>query len=449
MKDVLQLSAIELATLIDRGELGCEELAKFFLDRIDTHNHALHAFVHIDAETTLRQARSVQKLDTKSALHGVPIAIKDMNLVRGWPARFGARALRGLVAPRDDKSVASMRRAGLVFLGKTAVPEFGTIPVTEPEIHPATRSPWSDAFTPGGSSGGSAVAVAAGLAPIAQGSDGGGSIRIPAALNHLFGLKPSRGVVPNAYGLPDKNIIYTDGPLTHTVADCAALLEVMSPRFQMMGPVPLHQRIEQAPRSLRIGFVTASPLHEAPAHVEAAVRRVADVLRQLGHTLIETTLPEGDATDFMMIWKSLISTLPPLPDFEPFNVFLRETGANISRKDALEATRRLSELTLRPFETIDVLLTPTLAGLPLRRGMLKNLEGEALLQACTPIAALTAPFNASGQPAASVPFDFDEDGMPHAVQLVGKLDDDELILALSRQIEIALPWAHRTTVHRS
>lgn len=218
--DWLDASGLEQARGIRERRVSSEELVRGYLARIARRNPSLQAFVEVAYQRAPRWAREKDALTRKSAalppFHGVPLGIKDMGLVRGFRAQFGARSLRYLWPPFDDYSVRALRRAGFVMIGKLATSEVGAMPVTEPDIHPPTRNPWNLEHTPGGSSGGSAAAVAAGLLPLAHGSDGGGSLRIPAALCGVFGFKPSRGRIRNAYGRDDARLLYSCGPITRT-----------------------------------------------------------------------------------------------------------------------------------------------------------------------------------------------------------------------------------------
>src|SRR6185436_10166241 len=217
--EILRKSAVEQGALVRSKALSSVELTQIYLRRIETIDPQLNAFVQVLADEALRAARKAdrEKPPPGARFHGVPIGIMDLNAVRGAFLRMGSRAFSRLISPGDDLVVARLRRAGFVILGKTATPELGALPVTEPDTHPPTRNPWDRNVTPGGSSGGSAAAVAADLVPIAQGSDGGGSIRIPASLCGLVGYKPTQGLVENPFGMTDPHIIWTCGPITRSV----------------------------------------------------------------------------------------------------------------------------------------------------------------------------------------------------------------------------------------
>src|SRR6185503_16448337 len=234
MDDVLARPALEQSALIAAGSISSEELVRAYLDRIEKVDPSVSAWTHVMRRSARADARRKDAAIRKRRggklppFYGVPVAIKDLNFARGSFTRMGSRAYRWFYSPFDDKVVAQLRRGGFVLLGKVATSELGALPVTEPDIHLPTRNPWRLDITPGGSSGGSAAAVAAHMAPIALGSDGAGSIRIPSSFCHLYGIKPSRGRVPDPYGRPDQHMLSTCGPIARTVDDAAAMLDVMA-----------------------------------------------------------------------------------------------------------------------------------------------------------------------------------------------------------------------------
>ena len=268
--DVLSATALEQAALIRTRALSSESLARLYLDRIERIDPQLNAFVALFRRRALADARAKDRLTRAGgplpAFHGVPIGIKDLNLVRWAWTRFGTRAALPIFSPVDDRTTASLRRGGFVILGKLATSELGAMPVTETDIHPPARNPWNLQRSPGGSSGGSGAAVAAGLLPIAQGSDGAGSIRIPSAFCHLYGIKPSRGRVANAFGKKDRDILYTCGPIARSVEDAAAMLDVLAgldvgrPHWAPAPRKPYRELLTEPLRPLRIRFTTRAPM---------------------------------------------------------------------------------------------------------------------------------------------------------------------------------------------
>ena len=440
--DWLDASALEQARAIRERRVSSEELVRGYLARIERHNPRLNAFVEVGFERALRAARDKDAALRRSRelppFHGVPIGIKDMNLVRGYHARFGSRSLRYLRAVFDDRTVFSVRGAGFVILGKTATSELGAMPVTEPDIHPPTRNPWNEAFTAGGSSGGSAAALAAGLLPIAQGSDGAGSIRIPAAFCNLIGLKPSRGRVLNPYLRDDPRILYGCGPLARTIDDAAALLDVLSNGPLRGSSVLAASRV--TPRPLKIRYLVRSPIGTTHPEHERITLHALKLLEQAGHQISEIP-PVGMSLDsFLPMWQRQLATAPYFRSkLQPVTRYLVEAGEQISKRsadaqhDAL--VRRLEET----FGDADAWVTPTVAVPPPRVGAYNHLPPARAFEAAAVLGAFTAAFNVTGQPAVSLPAGFSSEGMPVGVQLIGKLGQDGAVLALARQLEERLP----------
>jgi amidase len=452
--DLLEASAVEQARLVRERTVSCRELAEAYLRRIEALDPTLSAFVEVTADAARAQARSYDRLGRSAprpAFFGVPIGVKDLNLLRGARTRFGTRALPALLAPVDDAVVALLRRAGFVFLGKTTTSELGAMPVTEPDIHPPTRNPWHTGRSAGGSSGGAAAAVAAGLLPIAQASDGAGSVRIPASFNHLYGFKPSRGRVPEPFHQDDARVLYTMGPLARTVEDAAALLDVLAgleagaPHWAPAPPRRFVERMRRPPPRLRVRFTARHPLCEVDADERAAVLRAAAALESLGHHVEEGDMIAGSVDDFLALWPEIIR-LFPIRDWsltQPVTSWLAGLGRGTppERLRALHAD--FERHVLAWFEGADIWLTPTVPVPPPEVGAFGGLEPAESFARASILGFFTAPFNVSGQPAASLPAGVSGAGLPVGVQLVGKPLADATLLALSRQLEEAMPWAHR------
>jgi len=446
--DVLDASALEQARAIRAGSVSSEELTRAYLARIEAQNPRLHAFVEVAWERAPRWARARDVERRRGGelppFHGVPIGVKDMSFVRGMYARFGSRGLRYLWSITDDLTVRSLKRAGFVILGKLATSEAGAMPVTEPDIHPPTRNPWDPSRTPGGSSGGSAAAVAAGLLPLAHGSDGAGSVRIPAAFCNLFGFKPSRGRVRNPYGHSSRRLLYTCGSLTRSVADAAALLDAMTngerpaQSFAAVGGRPL------AP--LRIRYSLRSPFGAAhPEHV-SAVQRVLRSLEEHGHDIAEAGEFAGDLDQFLPLWQVLIASAPLLRGkLQPITRWLVQGARNVDRRALPALHDRLEQLVDHSWGDADILVTPTVPTPPPRIGEFTTpgLDPEAGFRAAAVLGGFTAPFNITGQPAASIPAGFTETGLPIGVQLVARRMHDTQLLALAQQLEPSLPARRR------
>src|SRR3954453_17432571 len=290
--------ATALAGMVRSGEVGSRELVQTSLDAIEELNGELNAFIHVDAEGALTAADAI-KADDERPFAGVPIAIKDGAPVKGLPMAAGSDLFGDFVPEHDAYVVRRIRQAGFVIVGKTNLPEFGILPVTEPRRHGPTRNPWDTGRTPGGSSGGAAAAVASGMVPVAHGSDGGGSIRIPAACCGLVGLKPSRGRVSRRKELGDA-YLSTDGMLTRSVEDCARTLDVISgyePGDATWAPPPeepFTSALGRDPGKLRIALIMRPPIEAAIDPIcERAARDAVELLGKLGHEVEEVDPPWG------------------------------------------------------------------------------------------------------------------------------------------------------------
>lgn len=452
-------SAVDLARLVRSKDVSPVELVDACLERIERLDGTLNSVVTVDADGARAAARAAEATagdPDRPPFHGVPIAIKDLNLTRGMRTTFGSRALTGFVPDMDDEVVARIRAAGFVLVGKTNVPEFGSVPVTESLLHGPCRNPWAVDRTPGGSSGGSAAAVAAGLVPVAQGSDGGGSLRIPASNCGLVGLKPARGRVSHAPLFGDQLAgLSTAGPITRHVVDAGALLDVMggyAPGDPYWAPPPARPFAEEAatdPTVLRVGLVTSSDLVEFDAEVVAATEAAAGLLAELGHTVEPFTLPldEGLVAQFKTVWAAGIASLPIDPaTLEPFNAGLYERGCAISAPQLLQAITGLQYATRAVVSAsldLDVVLSPTLAEPPLRIGALEGLDVDAAFERAAAYVGLTPVANITGQPSISLPLASSADGLPLGVMLTGRPADEATLLRLAGQVQRAADWSRR------
>jgi amidase len=459
--------AVELAAAIRRRELSPLELAEACLERIDAQDPELNAFVLRDDERVLRDARRATEAVTAAGadglgpFHGVPLPIKDLAQVAGWPTTYGSRGASPTPAATSQLVVRRFTDAGFVLLGKTATPEFGTISYTESQRHGVTRNPWNTDHTPGGSSGGAAAAVAAGMAPIAHASDGGGSIRIPASCCGLVGLKPSRNRVPTEANRIEG--FTTDGVVTRTVADTAAVLDVIArpdPLSWYNAP-PASRAFAEAARShpprLRVGVVTRAPL-DLPLDPECrvAVEAVGRVLEQQGHDVspTELTIPDAErfAASFSIVWSTGSSGLP-LADWdaiEPLNAAVRARAREVDALAYTESvlrTQLLSRAVVRPLvEDVDVLVMPTMTVEPPPCGSVwegADDDPMAPLMNSYPMAVFTSVWNVTGTPALSLPVHPSPSGLPVGVQLVAGPWRDDLLLQLGAVLEEAMPWQDR------
>ncbi len=453
--DVLSATALEQAAFVRSRALSSEELCRLYLDRIDRLDPGLNAFVSRFRRRALADAREKDALTRRGgplpSFHGVPIGIKDLNVVRFAWTRFGSRGSLPLFIPRDDQTVTSLRRGGFVILGKTSTSELGAMPVTEPDTHPPTRNPWNLWHSAGGSSGGAGAAVAARLLPIAQGSDGAGSIRIPSAFCHLYGIKPSRGRVANAFGRPDHDILYTCGPIARSVADAAAMLDVMAgldggrPHWAPPPDRPYRTLLEAAPRPLRIHVGTRAPLGETDPEIAAAVQAAGRLLAGLGHHVEEVPLPEGSLEEFLPLWQHLVSDIPFVrwSRAQPITRWLGEPGRLLDPDDMKALRRRLEERILRELGDADIWLTPTVPTAAPRVGAFAGRPPAEAFADAARLGSFTAPFNITGQPAASVPLGLTREGLPMGLQIAGRQLHEDDVLAVSRQLEEAAPWRGR------
>jgi amidase len=489
-EDYARHDALGLAALVRRGEVRPLELLEAALARIDAVNPALGAVVRDRRERARVEAEAV---NLAAPLAGVPFLVKDLlSNLAGEPTGSSNRLLQRLPMPRDSEMVRRWRAAGLVIAGRTATPEFGLHPVTEPRLHGPARNPWDLARTPGGSSGGSAAAVAARMVPMASGGDGGGSIRIPASCCGLFGFKPSRGLTPsgpdageNWHGYAIEHVI------TRSVRDSAAALDATAgidpgaPYAAPDRPASFLTDLAREPGRLRIAF-TERPLFGAAAtHPDAvaALRDAAALLESLGHHVEEAHPPvdaHATALDFMTVVACemratielaarTVGVAPRAADFEPATWTVGLLGRALGAPAYIAAVTRLqlASRRLAPFfENWDLLLTPTLAQPPVALGALDPSRAEQqlmavinalgagwLLKALNVVEPLamktfafmpcTALFNVTGQPAMSVPLHWNAAGLPIGVQLAGRFGDDGLLLRVAAQLEAARPWFER------
>jgi amidase len=459
----------ELAGLVHAGEISAVELVRASLDRIEALDPTLNAFVQVDADPALAAAETIGPGDPRP-FAGVPIAVKNNRAVAGLRLTQGCRLMEDFVAPYDHNVVRRLRAAGFVVVGATTLPEYGILPVTEAAIFGPTRNPWDPSRTPGGSSGGSAAALAAGMVPIAHGNDGGGSIRIPAACCGLVGLKPSRNRVSSAPELGESALV-SDGVLTRTVAETAALLDLLAGyetgdwSWAPPPAEPFAAAAARPPGPLRIAMTTAPPIADAPVDPAAAraAHRAARLLEDLGHTVSEVTPPwqlEGIDDLFGAYFAAHVSLgihfsalvsgrgAPSAEDMEPMSwaLWTRSQGLSAVQFRALETQlQQISRAVVAFLHPYDALLTPALAQRPLPIGALDTAAPDPLdtFRRSGYFTPFTPIFNATGQPAVSLPLFAGDDGLPLAVQLVGRPAGEGPLLALAAQLEAAHPWAER------
>ena len=469
MSDLLFRPITELAELVRSGAISSRDLVEESLGRIDEVDGELGAFTFTDADGALAAADAIPSGDERP-FAGVPIAIKDLGVaVAGWPLTNCSDLYADFAPDYDSYVVRRLREAGFVFIGRTASPEFGIVPVTEPRRFGPTRNPWDTNRTPGGSSGGSAAAVAAGMVPVAHASDGGGSIRIPASCCGLVGLKASRGRISRGPEFGD-SFLATDGTLCRTVAETAATLDVIAgyePGDATWAPpptAPFAEAVGRDPGKLRIGFTTRQPMGADP-HPESVrgAEEAAQLLESLGHEIvpIDYAWPADEiVATFVDLWAGMVSlgvgyaaTLgyEPTPDkVEPLSWDLFQKGLQLPSTKYLGSLTRLQQISrelVAWWSDIDVLLTPGLGQRPVPIGTINPQKGEdpftALIPDSSDFTPYTAVWNVTGQPAISLPLFQGDDGLPTSIQLVGPPIGEELLLSLASQVEAERPWADR------
>ena len=470
MTDLARLDAIAQAELVRKGEVSARELVDQAITRIERLNPTLNAIIHPRFE----KARAEAAAPADGPFRGVPFLLKDiLGMQAGEPYHMGLRRLKdlGVALPVDSYLTQKIQAAGFVILGRTNVPELGTLCQTESDAYGPCRNPWNPDHSTGGSSGGSACAVAAGLVPAAHANDGGGSIRIPASECGLVGLKPSRGrsSFGPAAGAPVGGMV-SDGVVTRSVRDTAAILDVLAgyePGDATWAPAPSEPFAVStggSPGRLRIATTTLPPVPEASVDPLAAraVADAAELLRSLGHEVEEVEPPwQDDAVRelFGVVFSSHIALSiaysgrvagrePSAEDMEAMSwaiySMVGKLGAiqYMGAEVALQAFARRLVAFLEPY---DALLTPALAERPLPLGTLDTdapdpmatFTRSGLFTPFTPI------FNASGQPGISLPLYQGEDGLPLGVQLIGRPAGEAQLLSLAAQLEASLPWSQR------
>jgi aspartyl-tRNA(Asn)/glutamyl-tRNA(Gln) amidotransferase subunit A len=439
-----------------KAKFSAVDVAKAALAQVYQHDGALNAMCHLDEKTTLAMAEASakrwKKREPLSPLDGVPVLIKDLLLTKGWPTRRGSKTVDPVGAWEvDAPSVARLREAGCVFLGLTTTPEFGWKGVTDSPLTGITRNPWNPALTPGGSSGGSSSALAAGYAPIALGTDGGGSIRIPAGFTGTFGLKPSFGRVP-AYPLSPFGTVAHIGPMTRTVGDAAMMMNAIAqPDNRDWFSLPYDDvdygyKLGRKLKGLRVAFSATLGYAEVDPEVAALVQQAVQVLHSLGAevTAVDPGF-EDPAQIFRTLWwsgaGSLLGGLPPDKKalLDPALADVVEQSKSITVQDIMAAHKARGELGTRMrlfMEDYDVLVTPTLPGVAFEAGKLQPdaPDNNGKWVNWTPF---TYPFNLTQQPAASVPCGFTRAGLPVGLQVVGRMFDDRTVLKACAAFENA------------
>ena len=466
--DLAFLDATAQAELVRRKQVRSIELVEAAIERIERLNPTLNAVV-TPMYDYARAAASGELPDGPFA--GVPFLLKDaLAYCSGVRSTSGSALLRHFVPDHDSEMVVRLKRAGLIILGRTNLSEFGLLPTTEPRLFGATRNPWNTERTPGGSSGGSAAAVASGMVPMAHGADGGGSIRLPASCCGLFGLKPTRARNPLG---PDRGDIWgglvVEHAITRSVRDSAALLDATSgpdvgdPYWAPPPARPFLHEVGADPGRLRIAFTTEA-VSGVPIHPDCvrAVNDAAELCADLGHEVLEAAPAlDGEMVNqwFTTLWSAGCASIlegvarstgqAPKPDWvEPLTWGLYEMGQQLTAVDyllAVGALQRIARLVARFFADYDVWLTPTLAEPPVPLGTFDSTPENPLqgFSRALEFVPFTPICNATGQPAMSVPLFWNADDLPVGVHFVGRFGDEATLFRLAAQLEAARPWADR------
>ena len=463
--DLCFASATGLSRLIRSREVSVVEVTELFYRRIEELNPRLNAYLVLCPDQALTSARAaqeaVQRGDALGPLHGIPISVKDLEMTRDIPTTLGSLAFRGRVPDIDSVVVERVRRAGAIILGKTNTPEFGLSGTTENKLGDACRNPWDPERTPGGSSGGAAAALVAGMSTLATGSDGGGSIRIPASFSGVFGIKPSQGRVPRygGYGRPAANQFSQSGPMSRTVRDAALLLQVLAgpdsrdPTSMREQPPDFMADLDAGVRGWRLAW--SADLGYAPVDPEVVriTGEAARLFETLGATVEEPTLAIEDP--FPAFWDifatAAYTSYGHLLDdhrdrLTDYGLRSLEHGAYLSGADLNRAQLRVDQLQRQMedfFDGCDLLLTPTMAVPAFPIEQRPSVIGGREVEPFWGYLPFTFPINMTGQTAASVPCGFSAEGMPIGLHIIGPRGAEARVLKASAAFEQARPWSDK------
>jgi len=458
-QDICWMSAVDLARAIKKKKLSPVEVIKTFLERIEAINPKVNAYVTVTADSALAEAKRAEKAVMKGEelgpLQGVPVSVKDLIFTKGVRTTLGCKLLEDLVPEEDAINVARLKKAGTILLGKTNTSEFGFKPLTDNLLFGATRNPWNLDKTSGGSRGGAAAAVASGLGPLAVGGDGGGSIRIPSSCCGVFSIKPQLGRVPRYPAFPGGESITHEGPITRTVRDAAVMLDVMagfhwgdgysfpSPNAKFTKSLGAGVKGLKIAWSPDLGYATVDP------QIEEICARAAKEFSKLGAKLEEAhpsfanpeihvgTIFGADALEALSVVLGPVDQI--IDKLAPLTSALLFVSGELKATDYAKAMFAKQELTIKMgkfFQTYDLLLTPTLPTPPLP---VEFDDPIGFLKWVT----FLFPFNLTGQPAASIPAGWTDDGLPVGLQIVGRSFDEATVLRAAAAFEAAHPWAHR------
>ena len=456
--------ATELRQKIDAKEVSIVELTELFYQRIESLNPQLNAYLALCPEQALEDAakaqEAVQRGEAVGPLHGIPISIKDLELTKGLTSTMGSAVFRDRVPDIDSVVVERVRQAGAIILGKTNTPEFGQSGSTENLLGEPCRNPWNTAHTPGGSSGGAGAALASGLCTLATGSDGGGSIRIPASFSGVFGIKPSQGRVPRygGYGRPASNHFSQSGPMSRTVADTALLLQVLAgpdprdPGSMRETPEDYSAGLHEGVRGLRIAWSPDFGYAGVDPEVVSVTSQAAQIFQELGASVEETSLALDDPFPafFDIFSTGTYASYGHLMEDHAgeFTHYVQNTlehAATLTASDFSRALLRVDQLKRQMeefFDHYDLLLSPTMAVPAFPIGERPSVIGGKEVNLFWGYLPFTFPINMTGQTASSVPCGFSGSGLPIGLHIVGPRGAEALVLRASAAFEEARPWAH-------
>jgi aspartyl-tRNA(Asn)/glutamyl-tRNA(Gln) amidotransferase subunit A len=455
-------SAADLAAWVRKKQVSPVEVTDAFLARIEKINPQLNAYVTVTADlarvAAQRAEAAIMAGATCGPLHGVPFSIKDLVFTAGVRTTGGSQVFRDFVPEQDSLVVSRLKTAGGIMLGKTNTPEFGYKGTTENLLFGATRNPWALAKTPGGSSGGAGAATAAGLAPLSIGTDGGGSIRIPASFSGIYGLKPTFGRVPDLPGFGGWHSLAHTGPMTRTVADAALMMDVLAhpdERSRLCVPAPeqsFTQTLASYPRKLRIGWTPDLGYAAVEPQVSKTLTQAVSAFREIGWEIEEATPGFSDPFEMFtttvraenyVVAGELLAEHGQL--FDPAQRAFVQVSAGITALDYLRAERERAKLCAQLatfFEKYDLLITPTVPLPPFTIGSrIKAIAGRKIHVLGWMV--FTYPFNLTGNPAASIPCGWTGDGLPIGMQIIGRRFADAVVLQASAAFEEVRPWIQK------